>query len=72
MLTRRQREVAALIAEGVSNAQIAERLVLTPGTVANHMEHILRRLGVQTRTHVATWAHAHGLYRPGEDDDDVP
>jgi DNA-binding CsgD family transcriptional regulator len=52
-LTPRQREVAALIAGGLTNMEIAERLVLTPGTVANHVESILRRLGFRSRTQVA-------------------
>lgn len=54
-LTRRQREVATLIAEGLTNVQIAQRLVLTPGTVGNHVEHILRRLGMSNRAQVAVW-----------------
>ena len=66
-LTRRQREVAALVSEGLSNAQIARRLVLTPGTVANHVEHILRRLGLSSRVQIATWAAKYGL---GSHDDD--
>jgi DNA-binding CsgD family transcriptional regulator len=52
-LTPRQREVARLIADGLSNAEIAQQLVLTPGTVANHVEHILRRLGFRSRAQVA-------------------
>jgi DNA-binding CsgD family transcriptional regulator len=52
-LTPRQREVATLIANGLTNMEIAERLVLTPGTVANHIEHILRRLGYRSRSQVA-------------------
>lgn len=54
-LTRRQFEVAGLIAEGLTNAQIAQRLVLTTGTVGNHVEHILRRLGMSNRAQVAAW-----------------
>lgn len=61
-LTPRQREVAALIADGLSNAQIAERLTLVEGTVANHMEAILRRLGFRSRTQVAVWAAERGLH----------
>jgi two-component system OmpR family sensor kinase len=52
-LTPRQREVARLVASGLTNMEIAERLVLTPGTVANHVEGILRRLGFRSRTQVA-------------------
>ena len=53
LLTPRQRQVAALIARGLTNAEIAEQLVLTEGTVANHIEHILRRLGYTSRAQVA-------------------
>ena len=67
-LTRRQQEVAACVAEGLTNEEIAERLVLTPGTVANHMEGILKRLGLKNRTTLATWAVEHGLYRSDRDE----
>jgi len=69
-ITRRQREIAVLLAEGLSNAAIAERLVLSEGTVANHIEHILRRLGLQSRTQVAVWAVERGLYRSDQDVDE--
>lgn len=55
LLTVRQFEIAALIARGLSNEQIARELVLTPGTVGNHVGHILRRLGARNRAQVATW-----------------
>jgi DNA-binding NarL/FixJ family response regulator len=64
-LTPREREVATLVAEGLSNAQIAERLVLTSGTVANHLAHITRALGVRNRVQVAVWAVEQGLYSSG-------
>jgi DNA-binding NarL/FixJ family response regulator len=54
-LTRRQFEVARLIARGLSNEEIAQDLVLTPGTAGNHVGHILRRLGARNRAQVATW-----------------
>jgi DNA-binding CsgD family transcriptional regulator len=62
-LTPRQREVAALIGGGLSNDQIAQRLVLTPGTVANHVEAILRRLDVNSRTKIAVLVAELGLHR---------
>jgi two-component system, OmpR family, sensor kinase len=62
-LTRRQQQVAACLAEGLSNEEIAQRLILAPGTAANHVEHILRRLGLRSRTEVAVWAVERGLYR---------
>ena len=60
-LTPRQREIAALIAGGCTNQQIAERLVLEVGTVANHVAQILDRLDVANRAQVAVWAATHGL-----------
>jgi DNA-binding CsgD family transcriptional regulator len=62
-LTRRQQEVATCIAGGLSNASIAQRLVLSEGTAANHVEAILRRLGLSSRTQIAVWAVERGLYR---------
>jgi len=53
VLTRRERDVAWLIARGRSNQQIANELVLTRGTVANHVAHILEKLAVSNRTQVA-------------------
>lgn len=63
-LTRREREVAALLARGLTNRQIAETLVITPGTAALHVEHLRDKLGCHTRAHVAAWAVAHGLAEP--------
>jgi DNA-binding CsgD family transcriptional regulator len=63
LLTPRQREVATLIASGLSNAQIASRLVLTPGTVANHVEGILRRLSFRSRAEVAALVAEVGVHR---------
>ena len=71
-LTARQQEVAGLVAEGLTNEQIARRLILTPGTVANHMEHILRRLRLGSRVQVATWAARYGLGAPGESEAPPP
>lgn len=61
-LTPRQREVAVLVAAGMSNAAIAEHLVLTKGTVANHLASILDRLQLASRTDIAVWAVVHGLH----------
>jgi DNA-binding NarL/FixJ family response regulator len=54
-LTARQLEIATLIARGLTNEQIADELVLTRGTVGNHIGHILRRLGAKNRAQVAAW-----------------
>jgi DNA-binding NarL/FixJ family response regulator len=59
-LTRRQLEISQLIARGMSNEQIARQLTLTPGTVGNHVGHILRRLGARNRAQVATWVTSTG------------
>lgn len=60
-LTARQREVVGLIAEGLTNAEIGQRLGVTPGTTANHVEAILRRLGTSTRVGAAMWGVTHRL-----------
>jgi DNA-binding NarL/FixJ family response regulator len=52
----REFEVARLIAEGLTNAQIAVELTIAPKTVSAHVEHILAKLGVARRTEVAAWA----------------
>jgi non-specific serine/threonine protein kinase len=60
-LTPREREVVRLIGRGYSNRQIADRLVIAVGTAGVHVEHILRKLDLQSRHQVADWAKAHGL-----------
>jgi non-specific serine/threonine protein kinase len=64
-LTRRQREVAALIAHGYTDKQIAQELVLTPGTASNHVANIRRRLECRSRAEVAAWAVRTGLLSDG-------
>lgn len=54
-LSRREREVAALIAQGLSNREIAARLTITEGTVASHVVHILTKLDLRSRTQIARW-----------------
>jgi DNA-binding CsgD family transcriptional regulator/DNA-binding beta-propeller fold protein YncE len=54
-LTRREREVAALVAEGLTNRDIATRLFISERTVDGHLEHIREKLGVSSRAQVATW-----------------
>jgi DNA-binding CsgD family transcriptional regulator len=55
-LTAREREIAGLIARGLSNRAIADRLVISPRTVDGHVERILRRLGFSSRAQIAAWA----------------
>ena len=54
-LTRREREVAGLIGRGLTNRQIAERLVITQRTVAAHIEHILEKLEFRSRLQIGLW-----------------
>lgn len=62
-LSAREREVAALVAEGLTNRDIAERLVVSERTAENHVQHVLNRLGLRSRTQVAAWAVQHGLVK---------
>ncbi len=55
-LTAREQQVAALLAEHLTNRQIAERLVVSQRTVATHVEHILEKLGFASRHQVGVWA----------------
>ena len=54
-LTRRELEVAALIAEGLTNRQISARLFITERTAETHVEHILNKLGFHSRAQIAAW-----------------
>jgi serine/threonine-protein kinase PknK len=60
-LTAREREVAVLIAHGLTNRQIAERLVITPRTAENHVQHIFEKLGRSSRAQVAAWIAVQGV-----------
>ena len=59
-LTNREVEVLRLVARGLSNKEIAARLVVTPKTVGNHIEHIYTKIGVN-RAGAALFAMRHGL-----------
>jgi len=60
-LTAREVEVLILLARGLSNRQIAERLVITPKTAGNHVEHIYAKIGASSRAGAAMFALQHGL-----------
>ncbi|MEX5633639.1 ATP-binding protein [Parafrankia sp. FMc2] len=63
-LSPRETQVAGLVAEGLTNRQIATRLVLSERTAQNHVQHILTKLGFTTRSQIAAW-HVHAqLSRP--------
>jgi DNA-binding NarL/FixJ family response regulator len=60
-LTQREQQVAALVARGLTNRQIADALVIAEGTAGIHVDHILNKLGFHSRTEVAVWAGQHDL-----------
>jgi predicted ATPase/DNA-binding CsgD family transcriptional regulator len=62
-LTAREREVAARIAQGESNREIAEELIISERTVESHVANILSKLGFTARTQIAAWAVEKGLAR---------
>ncbi|WP_269821596.1 ATP-binding protein [Nocardia yamanashiensis] len=61
VLTRRQKDVARLVAAGHTNKRIATELVISIRTAETHVEHILTKLGLTSRTQLAAWAHEHDL-----------
>lgn len=63
-LTAREREVLALITEGLGNAQIAARLSISEKTVRNHVSNLFDKLGVWTRAQAMVFAHDHGFRAP--------
>jgi DNA-binding NarL/FixJ family response regulator len=60
-LTEREREVAALVAQGKSNRALADELVVSERTIAKHVENILSKLGFSSRAQIAAWAVEKGL-----------
>lgn len=63
-LTEREREVAALIAQGKSNRALADELVVSERTIGTHVENILSKLGFNSRAQIAVWAVEKGLVKP--------
>lgn len=61
LLTPRELEILLLLAEGMSNEEIAHRLVVEVSTVKSHLARMLPKLGVKSRLHAAVWAYQNGL-----------
>lgn len=64
-LTRRELEVAGLVAEGLTNQAIASRLAVAPRTAEAHVENIRRKLEVRSRAQIAAWVTEYRLSHPG-------
>jgi DNA-binding NarL/FixJ family response regulator len=64
-LTDREREVMALVAAGLSNEEIAEKLVVSPATAKTHVSRAMVKLNARDRAQLVVFAYESGLVRPG-------
>jgi non-specific serine/threonine protein kinase len=71
-LSPREAQVAALVARGLTNREIAAALSITEHTAMRHLEHILGKLGLRNRAQITAWAVAHGLLPRADMDGDPP
>ncbi|HUB76940.1 MAG TPA: helix-turn-helix transcriptional regulator, partial [Solirubrobacteraceae bacterium] len=63
-LTPREGEVLALIADGLTNAEIAQRLTVTPTTIKSHINHIFAKASIRDRAQAVRYAYRHGIAEP--------
>ena len=61
-MTKRERQVIELIADGMTNKEIAHELHLSPSTVKSHIHNILEKLALRSRVQIAKYAHTSGEY----------
>jgi DNA-binding NarL/FixJ family response regulator len=71
-LTQREADILRALAEGLSNAEIAGRIWLSPETVKTHVKSILLKLGVRDRTQAVVWAYRTGFVGPSSDEPRSP
>ncbi len=60
-LTRREEEISALVARGLTNREVASELVISEHTAATHVKNILKKLKLRSRSQLAAWANEHGM-----------
>ena len=68
-LSPREREVVGLLAEGLSEKEVATRLDIATSTVNTHLQHLMQKLGLHDRFHVVEWAVREGLAKCAHEKD---
>jgi DNA-binding NarL/FixJ family response regulator len=71
-LSRRELEVCRVVAQGLSNREIAAALYVSEATVKTHVAHVLARLGLRDRVQIVVFAYERGIVRPGGFGEAIP